>query len=97
MTGILKLMLVIAAAAMLFRPFAKLENSKLQAKHENQPRLQSTSSASGLAEILPGMIITKGNLILHAVPPTGALLAGAILVLPFGFSTYYTLRQRRGV
>jgi hypothetical protein len=97
MTGILKLLLVFAAAAMLFRPFATLENSKLQTRHENQAKLQAAHGSSGFAAMLPGLIITKGNLILHSVPPTGALLAGAILVLPFGFSTYYTLRQRRGV
>ncbi len=48
----------------------------------------------GAVMFLAQAITARANVLVHGLPSPGALLAGAILVMPFGYSAFRTLRRK---
>ncbi len=48
----------------------------------------------GAVVFLAQVITARADVLVHGLPSPGALLAGAILVMPFGYSVFRTLRRK---
>src|SRR5437879_4599520 len=96
MRGVLKMIVAFALGAMLVTAFATPDRLNFEGAARQQPGFKPQLSIHPVHSpnaLLATGFSAKTTFLLRALPPGGAILAAATLVLPFGFSTYRTLRR----
>ena len=94
---VLKVMLVAAAAVVMVTAFAKPDRSS-EATPPNSiaghiGQAENSQSRQALV-FLQATLLAKSDALVRGIPPFSAMLAGAVLVAPFGYSAYRTLRRK---
>ncbi len=91
-------MFAVATSALLLTAFGKPERSNaasaVQVAQDNGHALARTE---GPVMFLAGAFVAKSQVVIHGLPSFGAVLAGAVLVMPFGYSAYRTLRRKHSL
>ncbi len=96
MVRYIRTMLAIATAAVLVTAFAKPDRSgkPALANARSDPGAQSATMPQRELLLFLADTLPQSRVFVHGLPPMDAMLAAAVLALPFGYSTYRTLRRK---